>query len=190
MSRRFLAIALVVGGSATVASAGLTLSINTLTSDQFSFSISGTFDADVIGDQRNWLAVKPNWSTNFGVNVPWMDDAIGNADIGVMFTVNENSLLFNGAAPNSSSATGINEWGDSFFFDAGFDITAGTTVSGTVTVTRVGTFDDSLLDSDFELLSGFDNTNRDWVRMEAVAPAPGAAALLALGGMLAARRRR
>ncbi|VAX36386.1 hypothetical protein MNBD_PLANCTO03-1698 [hydrothermal vent metagenome] len=191
MKHQILSIA-VCSVAATNALADLSLTINSLTANDFSFTVSGTFDSDVGGDQRTWLAVKPNWSTNFGVNVPWIDDSVGFTDLGdTAFTINENSILINGLVPTQSivAASG-QEWGDSFYFDAGVDITAGMTVSGTLSVSLGGVFDSSLSASDFELLSGFDNTASDWYRQEAVAPAPMTASLLALGGVCAIGRRR
>ena len=180
------------GAAAGTASADLSLTINSLTPDDFSFSVSGTFDIDVAGDQRNWLAVKPNWSTSYGVNVPWVVDSVGFDNLGdTAFSINENSILINGVAPVSSIvAADGSSWGDSFYFSAGFDILAGMSVSGTLSVSLNGAFDDSLLASEFELLSGFNDTDVDWYRREAVAPTPMTASVLVLGGAWAARRRR
>jgi hypothetical protein len=38
--------------------ATLVLTINTYNANELSFSISGTFDADVVGDQTDWLALR------------------------------------------------------------------------------------------------------------------------------------
>ena len=48
--------------------AALSLSIDTYTTDELTFSISGSLDADVIGDVDIWLAVKNDWSNNIGTH--------------------------------------------------------------------------------------------------------------------------
>ena len=48
--------------------AALTLTIDNYTTDELSFTIGGTFDADTIGDQPGWLAIKNDWSNNVGVH--------------------------------------------------------------------------------------------------------------------------
>jgi len=178
--------------TANAAIADLRLNIDRLTSSDFAFTVSGTFDSSVGGDQKNWLAVKPNWSTNYGVNVPWIDDSAGFGELGSSpFTIHTNSIRINGTAPNliNVAATDV-EWGDSFYFRAPFDILAGMTVSGTLSVSLRGVFDDALSPSDFELLSGFDDVAGDWNRREAVAPAPAAGSVFAIAGLFAVRRRR
>ncbi len=165
---------LVLATSATAAllvgeaQGGLTLTIDILTPDEFKFTLGGTFDADVVGDQRQWLAVKNDWSNNFGVNTDWLDDSLGFVLIDdAPWTVVENSVLIGGRVPIPSvvSANG-DPWGDSIYFShSGGDILAGTTVSGSVHVQGVGLFDDSI--TNLELLSGFANAIEDWVRLEA-----------------------
>ena len=190
-------LVLAVAASATAAllvgeaQGGLTLTLDILTMDEFKFTLGGTFDADVVGDQTQWLAVKNDWTNNFGVNTDWLDDSLGFQDIGdAPWTVVENSVLIDGLVPNSSFvAADGHTWGDSIYFDhSGGDILAGMTVSGSVHVQGVGLFDDSI--TNLELLSGFDNLVDDWVRLEAVVPAPGALALLALGAVGVRRKRK
>ena len=97
--------------------AALMLTINTLTADEFSFTLSGTFDMDVVGDQRQWLAVENNWTNNFGQNVDWIDDTVGIEYLEFAnITVIENSVRFNGPIPpeNLVAADG-RPWGDSFY---------------------------------------------------------------------------
>ena len=54
----FVAASIATGVVVSDAHASLTFTINTLTTDEFSFTLAGTFDADVIGNQTNWLAIK------------------------------------------------------------------------------------------------------------------------------------
>ncbi len=190
-------LVLAVAASATAAllagkaQGGLTLTIDILTPDEFKFTMGGTFDEDVVGDQMQWLAVKNDWTNNFGVNTDWLDDSLGLVPIDdAPWTVVENSVLIGGLVPSQSYvAADGRTWGDSIFFSySGGDILAGTTVSGSVHVQGVGLFDDSI--TNLELLSGYDNAIQDWVRLEAVVPAPGAMALLGLVGLTMGRRRR
>ncbi len=169
---------------------GLFLTIDILTPDEFKFTMGGTFDEDVVGDQMQWLAVKNDWTNNFGVNTDWLDNSLGFVHIdNAPWTVVENSVLIGRLVPASIVAADGRTWGDSIYFDhSGGDILAGTTVSGSVHVQGVGLFDDSI--TNLELLSGFDNAIEDWVRLEAVVPAPGAMALLGLAGLAGTRRRR
>ena len=148
--------------------AALILTINTLTRDEFSFTLSGTFDTDVVGDQRQWLAVKNDWTNNFGVNTDWLDDSLGFDFIDAApWTVVENSVLIDGLVPSTSVVAADGQtWGDAIYFShSGGDILAGMTVSGSVHVQGVGLFDDSI--TNLELLSGFDKFYGDWVRLEA-----------------------
>ena len=169
---------LVLATSATAAllvgeaQGGLTLTIDILTPDEFKFTLGGTFDADVVGGQRQWLAVKNDWTNNFGVNTDWLDASLGFTFIfDAPWTVVENSVLIGGLVPIPSVVAADGQtWGDSIYFaHSGGDILAGTTVSGSVHVQGVGLFDDSI--TNLELLSGFDELFLDWVRLEA-APGP------------------
>ena len=191
-------LVLAVAASATAAlwvgeaQGDLILTLDILTPDEFKFTLGGTFDADVIGDQREWLAVKNDWSNNFGVNTDWLDDSLGFEFIDrAKWTVVENSVLIDGLVPEFSLVTASGDpWGDSIYFShSGGNILAGMTVSGSVHVQGVGLFDDSI--TNLELLSGFNNAVLDWVRLEAKAvPSPGALALLALGAVGVRRKRK
>ena len=190
-------LVLAVAASATAAlfvgeaQGGLILTVDILTADEFKFTLGGTFDADVVGDQRNWLAVKNDWTNNFGVNTDWLDDSLGIHLIdNAPWTVVENSVLIDGLVPDSSfvAADGLT-FGDSIYWShSGGHILAGMTVSGSVHVQGVGLFDDSI--TNLELLSGFDVPFQAWVRLEAVVPSPGALALLALGAVGVRRKRK
>ncbi len=194
--RKTLVLAVVASATATLwvgeAQGGLILTVDILTADEFKFTLGGTFDADVIGDQRQWLAVKNDWTNNFGVNTDWLDDSLGFGLIDdAAWTVVESSVLIDGLVPTQSIVAASGEtWGDAIYWShSGGDILAGMTVSGSVHVQGVGLFDDSI--TNLELLSGFDNGFEDWVRLEAKAvPAPGALALLALGAVGVRRKRK
>ena len=168
------AFAAICAGLAASAHAQLSLTINEYTTGTLSFTISGTVETDVIGDQKQWIAVKPRWSTNYGVNVPWVADSIGFTSLqNSAFTIIENSVLIGGSTPTQSNVAASGQtWGDSFYFAHSGNITAGTSVTGTLTVALNGAFDDSLPESDFELLTGFDNAAGDWSRNEANAGDP------------------
>lgn len=188
MAVAVLATAALWGGEAQ---GSLILTIDILTPNEFKFTIGGTFDTDVIGDQRNWLAVKNDWTNNFGVNTDWLDDSLGFQTIGsAPWTVVENSILIGGFAPDQSNVAADGQtWGDSIYFRHSLgDILAGTTVSGSVHVQGAGLFDNSVMN--LELLSGFDDAIQDWVRLEAVVPAPGSIVLFGIGCVVARRRRR
>ena len=127
----FVAASIATGVVVSDAHASLTSTINTLTTDEFSFTLAGTFDADVIGDQTQWLAIKNDWSNNFGQNTDWIAEYIGWELLeNTSLTVIENSVTFNGSPAAFSIVTAIGHtWGDSFYFHAGFGILAGTVVA-------------------------------------------------------------
>jgi hypothetical protein len=165
----FVAASIATGVVVSDAHASLTFTINTLTTNEFSFTLAGTFDADVIGHQTQWLAIKNDWSNNVGQNTDWIAEYIGWEFLeDTSLTVIENSVTFNGSPAASSvvSASG-QTWGDSFHFNAGFGILAGTVVAGTLTVTGTNAFN-PLSATNLQLLSGYDNANQEWVRLESL----------------------
>lgn len=95
-----------------------------------------------------------------------MDGSITSGALGSSgLTVDENSILIGGLA-TQSFASDQDTWGDSIYFQSdATEILAGTAVSGTLTVSGTNLFDP--LASNFQLVSGFDSTNLDWVRLEA-----------------------
>ena len=150
--------------------ASLIFNINTYNPNELSFLISGTIDNDVEGEQKNWLAVKSNWSSNVGLTVDWIADSIGQSflELAPGVTIIENTVTFGGVSPVSSNIVASKQlFGDAIYWDAGFDILAGTEVTGNLTISGTNIF--KLPVSNFQLVSGFDAGH--WVRLEATAPA-------------------
>lgn len=147
------------------AQAALTLTIDSYTTDEISFTISGTFDVDTIGSQPGWLAVKNVWSSNIGSHTDWFSGA-------PIITVN--SITFDGSAPNTSYVgSGTSTSNDSIYFQpyASFNtvIPSGTVVAGSITITGVGMFNPADATT-LELISGWDLAgSSDWARLEAAA---------------------
>lgn len=199
-----LAIATVISSLAGTARANLTLSLNDFTEDTLSVSISGFFDTDVEGEIDSVFAIKADYSSNVGVNSDWLDDSIGfiaNLDA---FTVTENtiSISVGDSIFNTVSAVPENGFGDAFLFYAfspdGFvPLTAGTTVSGTLTLSRPGGFNPSAVDY-LELVSGYNNdpdlgfgeVDGNFVRVESIIPEPSTVLLTSLGALALVFRRR
>lgn len=188
--------ALVLSIATTSVHAALVLSIDTYTTDEISFSISGTFDEDTIGIFPGYLAVKNDWSNNYGVHTEWFSS---------FPTMTVNTILIGGVAPTLAQAqnSDIRAWNDNVFFrfaDNMAPFTAGTAVSGSITLTGVGLFDPADM-ATLELVSGLNFTDPissddDWARLEARAvatvPVPAATWLFgsALLGLVATARRR
>jgi hypothetical protein len=170
-------LALLLGSAifASRANAALTLTIDSYTTDEITFSISGTFDADTIGESPGYLAIKNNWSNNQGVNTQWFTSQP---------IVTSNTILIGGSSPVTSVQDGTATWQDNVFFDnpLGTDtpIAAGTAVSGSVTLTAAGAFNPADA-ATLQLISGFSRPigAEDWVRLEAggtpVTPTPAVA---------------
>jgi len=175
------------------AHAGLTLTVDTFTTSELKFSISGTFDSDVIGDQQDWLAIKHDWSNSTGINSDWLDDSLGFSEVALAgWTIVENSITIGGAAPNQSNVAAFGQtWGDSIYFKNlnGDPILAGTAVSGSFHVQGADLF---TVVSNLQLLSGFNDTTQAWVRHEATAnvPAPASLGCLFMAATAFSRRKR
>lgn len=165
-----------------VANAALTLTVNSLTADELSLTIGGVLDSDVVGDQRGWLAIKNSWSTNVGNPTEFFSYV----PVVTLNTISIGGMLVSG----TEIQNGTSPWQDSILFpnpNGGqfATILAGTVVAGSLVLSGVGAFDPS---ASLELVSGFNNVNQDWVRLEAFAtsPVPEPAALpLVLFGTLA-----
>lgn len=157
----------------------LVLTIDNYTTSEVTLSISGSFDADVIGDQRQWLAVKSDWLNNKGINTEWFTSSP---------TITNTTVAFDGGSAADASLDSANSWGDSVYWDAGIDILAGTVVSGSVTLGG------SFLPADqvsLDLVSGY--SLGSWVRLEAAAvpePATIGTALFGMAGLALGYRRR
>jgi hypothetical protein len=175
------------------AHAGLTLTVDTFTTSELKFSISGTFDSDVIGDQQDWLAIKHDWSNSTGINNDWLDDSLGFSEVAAAgWTIVENSITIGGAAPTQSNVAAAGQtWGDSIYFKNlnSNPILAGTAVSGSFHVQSANLFS---VVQNLQLLSGFNGTTNSWVRLEANAnvPAPASLGCLCIAASAFSRRRR
>lgn len=177
----FLALSVLLSASAHAA---LTLNVTTFTADELTLSISGTFDTDVGGDQQFWLAINRDWVNTEGSNFDWIADSLDFGAISATpgLTVIEDSITFNGAAPTASvvAASGQN-WGDSIYWQSSSEILAGTTVTGSLSVTGIDIFDPTA--GNFQLVSGLDLADATWNRLES-APVPIPAGVWLLGSAI------
>ncbi|MFC1747483.1 hypothetical protein ACFL2V_01610 [Pseudomonadota bacterium] len=160
------------------------LTVDEMTTDTFTFSISGTFDEDSgtgtgLPIDAGVLAIKHDWSNNFGVHTNFIFGT--GADI-ISNTISVNGMLVDlfvgsdGAEHSSHDAiyfeNPLEGASDSIAF------TAGSVVSGSATLELVGGFD-PILASGLELLSGYGMKyngagtvqpwSYDWMRLEATA---------------------
>ena len=166
--------------------AALVFSIDNYTTDELSFTISGAFDTDTIGFSPGHLAIKNDWSNNGGSHTE-------------MFAttplVTHNSIEIGGSTPLFYVQNGTFPWNDDIVFSNTLGVSnpflAGTTVSGSMTLSGAGAFDPANA-STLELLSGFstpyaEGLGNDWSRLEAsaqVAPVPLPASIWFLGAGL------
>ena len=166
--------------------AGLSLAIDDFTADTLRVSVSGVFDSDVAGDQKDWLAIKGDYSLNDGVNVSWIEDSIGNISLASSsLSVVENTISFSGLSViDTFVAASFEPWGDSIYFLTSGAILAGTTVNGSLEVMGAGAFYPWQISS-LELASGFDNADFSWNRLETatIIPEPATLSLLSLGSL-------
>jgi len=171
----FVAASIATGVVVSDAHASLTITINTLTTNEFSFTLAGTFDADVIGDQTQFLAIKNDWSNNFGVQTELFS---------ALPTITLNTIQIGGLASATAVGDGLSGWHDYVQFSnplgVNTPILAGTGVSGSLTLTGLGIFD-PLDIATLELVSGFVPV-MDWARFEILAvPEPTSAVLVGIG---------
>jgi hypothetical protein len=188
MLRKLMFVALSMLISST-SHAALVLTIDTYTTDELSLTFGGSFDLDSVGDQPGFLAIKNDWSNNFGIQTEMFSrDPV----------VTVNTVLIGGLLPSATYVyNGNMNFMDSIFFGnplnssstSGGDVafTAGTTVSGSLTLTGLGIFDPTNA-ATLELVSGYNDSAADWVRLEAgataVSPVPVPAALWLFGTAL------
>jgi hypothetical protein len=164
--------------------AGLVLTINNYTTDELSITISGTFDANTVGESEGYLALKNNWLGNVGFHTELFSFEP---------TVILNTIQIGGIAPTTHVQDFNATWTDNVYFENPLGtetpILAGTTVTGTLTLSGVGAFDPSNA-ATLQLVSGFNRPQNhdDWARFEAsanvntnVVPAPPALLLLGTG---------
>ena len=173
----------------TSVESALILTIDNYTTDELSFSISGTFDTDTTGELPGYLGIKNDWSNNVGIHTELFNS---------IPTVSFNSISIGGANPTTFVADN-GATGDSVTFrnpaGIGVSLTAGTQVLGSVILTGVGMFNPSNASS-LELLSGYDSSTEDWHRLEASAinavPVPAAVWLFGSGliGLIGLARRK
>lgn len=165
---RRLILVLVMGLTAFVgsANAALTLTIDSYTTDEITFSISGTLDATTIGTEPGYMGVKNDWSNNVGVHTEWFS-----ADPSVT-----SNLLVGGISVTDYGIQNdaSNGWNDNFWFanptgGPTAAIAAGTVISGSVTLSQAGAFNPAD-EATLQLVSGF-STNQ-WVRLEALTVPP------------------
>lgn len=196
-SKRFLSSGLlpvaamcVLALMSSVANAALILTIDNYTTDELSFTITGTFDADTVGAFPGYLAFKRDWSENYGVNTETFS---------ALPTVTVNTIEIDSIALTFNVVSGLT-FGDSFYIrnaSTKDPFLAGTEVSGSVTLSAIGAFDPTIA-ATFELVSGWESP--DWVRLEASAttasvsipaPEPSTGILMGLGLLaLGVRKRR
>lgn len=192
--RKTLAAVALAGVAQAPAHAGLMLTVKSLTTDELWLQISGTFDADTIGESKGYLAVKNKWSSNVGVHTEMFAFAPA---------VTLNTITIGGSAVTTAVQDALATWTDNIFFinpqGSERSILAGTAVGGEIRLSGAGAFNPANLS--LELVSGLNRPigRDDWARLEAVAeassgqlPEPGALALVSmalLSGFVSARRR-
>jgi len=147
------------------ANAALILTIDNYTTDELSFSISGIFDSDTIGDSKKYLAIKNDWSNNVGIHTELFT-------YGPAITLN--TITIGSLTHDTVVQNGIDSWKDNVFFRYSVPIiTAGTSVSGSMTLSGIGAFNPADA-ATLQLVSGFNRPypgglQHDWARLEATA---------------------
>lgn len=162
------------------ASAGLIFTVDTMTTDELSISIRGTFDADTIGNQPGYLSIINNWS-----NTPGIHTEIFNA----LPSLISNSITIGGISADAIILNDNYSWTDAITFQNPFGlytpILAGTEVMGSFTLKGVNIFNTAARNT-LELVSGFNASvmGNDLTRLEASSvsvPEPGTMGIFAMG---------
>jgi hypothetical protein len=168
-----IVVLLCIAGVLQTSKASLTLTIDSLTANELTFTIDGTFDT---APNEGWLAIKNDWSHNQGFHTEMFSGTP---------SITFNNLLIGGSSVSGNITSSSETWGDAVFF--GGAMSAGTTVSGTVTLAGTGMFIPANLGT-LELLSGFTRPpgHDDWARLEftATVPEPASAMMIGFGGAL------
>ena len=108
LSKRILTLIVSVFVLSGQAYAALTLTIDNYTTDEVTFTISGTFDADTIGDSPGYLAIKNDWSNNQGVHTEWFS---------TLPTATLNTITIGGQVPGTTIQNDDTfTWADNIFF--------------------------------------------------------------------------
>lgn len=196
MGLRMLVVAVLVLGFSRFTQAALVLTIDTYTTDELSFTLSGAFDENTTGDLPGYLAIKNDWSHNVAEHTELFS---------FQPTVTSNTIqIGDGLVPTQATVQdGTAPWTDTVFFvltppTNGNDFTAlpflaGMPVSGSMTLSGTGAFNPAHA-ATLEVVSRF-NIGRDFARLE-YSPVPLPAALplfgsaLGLMGFLGWRRRK
>jgi len=177
--------AIALGVVSNRANATLILTVDNYTTDELSFTISGTLDSTTIGAVPGWIGIKNDWSNNFAVHTELFSSApTVTVDAVTIGGVSANSIVWSGTETHGDSVTFVNPAG------AASAIAAGTAVAGSFTLSGTGLFNPADA-ATLELVSGF--TTVDYARFEAsaVLPEPATALLFACGLVgLGVRRRR
>ena len=160
------------------ANAALVLTIDTYTTDELSFTISGTFDADTIGNQPGLLAIKNDWSNNIGVHTELFASTIS--------ATNNSISGISGISINDGDTQGDGIHFAQFGIGSTTPFTMGTAIIGSITLSGIGAFDPADV-ATLQLVSGFNFATQDWVRLEAnaVSAVPVPAAVWLMGSAIA-----
>jgi len=109
--------------------AALVFTIDNMTTEEFAFTINGTFDEDTTGFTPGVLAIRNDWTNNPGIHTDFFDGipSLSNSTLEIDGTLIEtNYASYSGSG--SDSIWIANPLG------SGIKFTAGTTVSGSMTL--------------------------------------------------------